>query len=156
MIQQTDVVFHIFNKGHHDFILQKLKDYHIDTSKVVIQSVSFAEMPKYLNDIDIALFYIHPYFSKKASAATKLGEFFASGIPVLTNDGVGDHTYYIENYKTGKILDSKKLEVYNFKDIFNEIITPETSKNCKFVAEKYFSLNVGIVNYELIYNNVFC
>ena len=112
-------------------------------------------MPTRLKEIDVALFYIYPYFSKKASAATKLGELFASGIPVLTNKDVGDHEFYINNYKTGKILEFNKINDYNFSEIFDSILNEQTAINCRMVAEKYFSLDKGVENYKKLYREIF-
>ena len=107
--------FLVFNNnqyGQHRFIVEKLQKYGIQKSEYHIEKVTFEAMPDRLKEIDIALFYIHPYFSKRASAATKLGELLASGIPVLTNKDVGDHEYYITEYEVGKIL--------NFNFIYGE------------------------------------
>ncbi len=43
-----------------------------------------------------------------------MGELLATGIPILTNKGVGDHEYYIKNYNVGKILEFEELNSYNF------------------------------------------
>jgi len=150
-----DFRFLIFNGNQHDFISQRIKEYGIDEQKVVIEKVPFVEMPKRLKEIDIALFFIHPFFSKRASAATKLGEFFASGIPVLTNGGVGDHEYYIEKYHTGKILNYDQIEDYDFETIISSLLNINTARQCRLVAEEYFSLDKGIENYKKIYKEVF-
>ncbi len=150
-----DYNFLVFNGNQHKYIKEKVKEYKLDQNKITIEKVPFEDMPIRLKEIDVALFYIHPYFSKKASAATKLGELFASGIPVLTNKDVGDHQYYIENYKTGKILDFNKIDSYNFSTIFNSILNEQTAINCRMVAEKYFSLDKGVDNYKKLYKKIF-
>lgn len=153
--KQTDFRFIVFNGEHHDFIKEKLKEYGIPLDKVFIESVSFADMPERLKEIEIALFYIHPYFSKKASAATKLGEFFASGIPVLTNAGVGDHEKLITESGAGKILDFEKINQYDFPSILQSLLNKETSENCRLVAENYFSLEKGVADYKVLYQQIF-
>ena len=150
-----DYKFLVFNGNQHEFIREKIKEYNIDKKKVTIEKVPFKEMPTRLKEIDVALFYIYPYFSKKASAATKLGELFASGIPVLTNKDVGDHEFYINNYKTGKILEFNKINDYNFSEIFDSILNEQTAINCRMVAEKYFSLDKGVENYKKLYREIF-
>ena len=150
-----DVKFLVFNGGQHDFIKEKAKEYDLDETLIQIEKVNFEKMPERLKEIDIALFFIHPFFSKRASAATKLGEFFASGIPVLTNSGVGDHEFLINKYKTGKILDFEKIESYNFKEIFNQLLNIETAKQCRLLAEEYFSLAEGVNSYKESYSKAF-
>ncbi len=154
--KHVDYRFSVFNGGQHDFIKEKLKEYHIPLEKVTIESVSFDDMPCRLKEMEVALFYIQPYFSKRASTATKLGEFLASGIPVLTNAGVGDHEKLITESGAGQILEFEKLDSYNFKEIFRKIRTEETSKNCRAVAEQYFSLEKGVQAYKELYKDIFC
>lgn len=153
--RQLDYHFTIFNGGQHDYIQSKLKEYKIPEEKVTLEKVAFSEMPNRLKEFEIALFYIHPYFSKRASAATKLGELLASGIPVLTNGNVGDHEFYIEKHHCGKIVDFDDLEHYNFEEVFTQLRTIETSKKCREIAEKYFSLEKGVEDYKNLYKQVF-
>lgn len=154
--QYVDYRFIVFNGGQHDFIKEKLTEYHIPLEKITLESVSFEDMPCRLKEMEVALFYIHPYFSKRASAATKLGEFLASGIPVLTNAGVGDHEKLITESGAGQILDFEKLDSYDFKEIFQKLRTKETSKKCRAVAEDYFSLEKGVEAYKELYKEIFC
>lgn len=153
--KQITYHFTIFNGGQHDFIREKLKQYRIPEKSVTLEKVNFRDMPARLSEFEIALFYIHPFFSKRASAATKLGELLASGIPVLTNGNVGDHEFYIRNHHCGKILDFNHLETYNFEEIFSELRTEETSRNCREVAAKYFSLEKGVKGYKDFYKKNF-
>ena len=153
--QHVDYRFIVFNGGQHDFIKEKLKEFNIPMQKVSIESVSFVDMPQRLKEMEVALFYIHPYFSKRASAATKLGEFFASGIPVLTNAGVGDHEKLITESGAGQILDFEKLDSYDFKEIFRKLRNDEISKKSRAVAEQYFSLEKGVGEYRFLYSKIF-
>lgn len=153
--KQVSYHFTIFNGGQHDFIREKLKQYEIPEQSVTLEKVNFSDMPARLSEFEIALFYIHPYFSKRASAATKLGELLASGIPVLTNGNVGDHEFYITDHECGKILNFNQLETYDFEEIFRELKTVETSENCRQVAEKYFSLEKGVEGYKELYKLIF-
>lgn len=153
--KQVDYHFTIFNGGQHEFIKSKLKEFEIPTEKITLEKVAFQDMPNRLKEFEVALFYIHPFFSKRASAATKLGELLASGIPVLTNGNVGDHEFYIQQHNCGKILDFDKLENYNFKEIFEELRTEQISEKCRVLAQKYFSLGKGVEEYKKLYKMIF-
>ncbi|MBD8084617.1 glycosyltransferase family protein [Chryseobacterium caseinilyticum] len=153
--EQIPYHFTIFNSGQHDYINEKLKQFHIPAEKVNLEKVSFQEMPERLAEFEIALFYIHPFFSKRASAATKLGELLATGIPVITNSGVGDHDFYINNNDIGKIIDFNDLEKYNFKEIFENLRSEKTSQKCREIAERYFSVEKGVDDYKNIYRQIF-
>ena len=151
ILEKVNCQLLIYNKGQYHFIKEKLIQHGIDLKKVKIESVTFAEMPQKLKEIDIALFFIHPFFSKKASVATKLGEFFATGIPVLTNKDVGDHEYYIEEYQTGKIIDGGETE---YNTLINGLLTMESAQRCRDLAEMYFSLDKGVKKYKTLYERI--
>lgn len=153
--KQMDYHFTIFNGEQHNFIKAKLKEFNIPADKVTLDKVTFQDMPQRLAEFEVALFYIHPYFSKRASAATKLGELFATGIPVLTNAGVGDHEYYVNNFQTGKILDFDHTDHYNFIEIMDELRSAETALKCRNLAEEYFSIDHGIEEYKKVYRQIF-
>lgn len=48
------------------------------------------EVPGYLAAADAGIAFIRPCFSKKASSPTKVGEYLATGLPVVLNSGIGD------------------------------------------------------------------
>jgi hypothetical protein len=52
------------------------------------------EVPLHISLANLAVFYIKPTYSKKASSATKLGEILAMGIPTITNRGWGDTEFF--------------------------------------------------------------
>lgn len=153
IMQKVDYKLLIFNGEdngtQHEYIKQKLSEYNL--TNFSIEKVSFNDMPKRLKEIDISVFFIKPLFSKRASAATKLGELLATGIPVITNAGVGDHEYYIEQHSVGKIMDKDKILSYDFEKIISELNTNECRVRCREVAEKYFSLSNGVKRYKNIY-----
>ena len=153
--KKIDYDFTIFNDNQHSFISEKLLEHQIPLEKVTLKKIPFSEMPERLTDFEIALFYIHPYFSKRASAATKIGELLASGIPVLTNGNVGDHEFYIEQSGCGKILDFEQLDSYDFENLLNKLRTEEVSRNCRKLAQEYFSLEKGVEKYRELYKLIF-
>jgi glycosyltransferase involved in cell wall biosynthesis len=63
------------------------------------------EVPAYLAAADAALAFIRPTYSKVSSSPTKIGEYLAAGLPLVTGRGVGDTDALLERYETGIVLD---------------------------------------------------
>lgn len=145
----------IYNGGQHDFIKKTLLAYGFNEEDYSLQKVKFSEIPSRMRNFDISIFFIHPFYSKNASAATKFGELMASGVPILTNKNVGDHEYFINEYKTGEILDTERLGDYNYELIINSLINKQIQKNCRNLAEEVFSLQKGVKEYTKIYEQYF-
>jgi glycosyltransferase involved in cell wall biosynthesis len=149
--KEVDYELVIYNGGQHEFIIATLSKYGINKKDYILKKINFNEIPEKIRELDLSVFFIHPFFSKNASAATKFGELMASGVPILTNKDVGDHEYFIKHYRTGKILEKNKLNSYNYSAIIDSLTTKEIPVNCRKLAEEVFSLENGLNNYRKIY-----
>jgi glycosyltransferase involved in cell wall biosynthesis len=143
----------IINKGEHDFIKSRLNYYKIPMASVELIEANHSEVPRLLKDITAAVFFLKPLFSKKASAPTKLGEFLASGIPCLVNDGIGDMGSIIRNGRVG--ISIKEINDKSIRDGLVSLIEltkqDDIIERCVSVANENFSLNEGCERYKKIY-----
>ena len=62
-------------------------------------------VPEYLVAADAALAFIRPTFSKISSSPTKIGEYLAAGLPVVTGRGIGDVDDMLGRWRIGIVLD---------------------------------------------------
>lgn len=104
-----------------------------------------------------SVFFLKPLFSKQAAAPTKLGEFLASGIPCLTNEGVGDMAAILSAGGAGITL--PKLDDASIQSGIKELIKltqqEDIISKCRITAESNFSLTNGIDSYAKIYQSTF-
>uniref|UniRef100_UPI0035658781 glycosyltransferase n=1 Tax=Sulfurovum sp. TaxID=1969726 RepID=UPI0035658781 len=119
--QDEDVRFLVLNKNEHPFVEKILDNYLLKREHVKVASCSFNEMYKYLNIADASLFFIKPSFSKQASAPTKFAENVACRLPSVTNSGVGDMGFYLEQYKVGMAVDLDTLDA-NLEKVAADVI----------------------------------
>ena len=97
-----------------------------------------------------------PLFSKQAAAPTKLGEFLASGVPCLTNEGVGDMALIINEGRVGKTV-NQFTDAAITKGILELIELTQQDDiitRCNNTARSHFSLKDGIDSYFKIYNSL--
>jgi glycosyltransferase involved in cell wall biosynthesis len=120
---------------------------------VSVVSSDHAGVSKLMNDMDAGIFFIRPYYSKIASAPTKLGEFLGCGVPCLSNTGVGDMTRILEDNKVGVAI--KDFEEISLKKGLEELIAISKSEgiryHCRSVSLDLFSLDAGVRSYEQVY-----
>lgn len=117
---------------------------------------SFDEIPLFLGCADAGIFFINPY-KKYASSPIKLGEFLACGRPVIINSGIGDTEELVSNNRVGVVIkDFTKTEYLNKIRELSELLKEgeELKKRCRFTAEKYLSLDMGINHYKGIYTKL--
>jgi glycosyltransferase involved in cell wall biosynthesis len=154
---KPDAKILIVNKGEHKFIVESLQNLRIPLSSIEILEASHDEIPSLIRRMDATVFFLKPLFSKQASAPTKLGEFLASGIPCLTNNGVGDMGDILRLSGAGKVID--ELNENSIKKGVNGLIELTQQKDimikCRKAAALNFSLSDGVASYSKIYKSLF-
>jgi glycosyltransferase involved in cell wall biosynthesis len=151
-----DARFLIINKGQHAYIRNELRMAGIADCAYEILATTYNEVPNQMARMDAGIFFYRPTFSRKACAPTKLGEFLGCGIPCLSNVGVGDLASFIEDERVGVALNNFDSETLtNGLEAFLKVIAnPTTASRCVATAEKYFSLDRGVKEYNTIYNQI--
>jgi glycosyltransferase involved in cell wall biosynthesis len=125
----------------------------VPPGRLRITRAAFADMPDHLRLMDVGLFFIKPTFSKKGSAPTKLGEFLATGVPVIINDGVGDSATIVREGRAGIVLADTTRESFGaslpaVRALFDD---PDARHRCRVAAEHWFDLDVGVERYASLY-----
>ena len=122
----------------------------IPPEQVVVRPASRADVPKLLAAADYGLFFIKPVFSKKASSPTKMGEFLALELPIVTNGDVGDVARIVEESGAGVVVCGFSEESY--RDALDELecLQPDM-KRWRGAARRWFDLDAGIESYDGIY-----
>ncbi len=120
----------------------------------LVQTVSPAEIPAYLNAADTAVSFIKNCYSKQASSPTKNAEYLAAGLPIIANSGIGDVDVNIREDGVGVLVDGfqpadLQAAVRRIKDLGN------VSSRCRESAKSRFDLeSVGGTRYRRIYRRL--
>jgi len=122
----------------------------------VIISASHSEMPKIVREshFGIAICKEDDLASLSAAVPTKIGEFLASGRPVIVSSGIGDLDQMLSSTKTGVIIhhrDSLKEVGQRIDEIISD---PKTPGRCREVAMEYFDMEKSIDRYLDIYERM--
>lgn len=128
----------------------------IPREKLVLVRAAFDEMPPFFRLMDVGVFFIRVCFSKRASAATKLAEFLASGVPVVINDGIGDSGEIVRAGRVGLVLDETTEQAFQAQAGALDAILgdPGTARRCRDLATRAFSLATGVAQYEALYGRL--
>jgi len=115
------------------------------------------EIGAYLAAADIAISFISASPSKAASSPTKIGEYWAAGLPVISNPGVGDVDAIIVENKVGILVEEFTSEAYRqaIEEITTMMQDETVRERCRQVAQNNFSLdNIGIPFYCSLYEEL--
>jgi glycosyltransferase involved in cell wall biosynthesis len=125
----------------------------IPAAAIVTTAARFRDMPAHVRLMDLGVFLIKPCFSKTGSAATKLAEFLATGVPVVINDGIGDSGRIVRDHDVGVVLPAATPEAFDgsLPDVRAVLRDPGAPARCVATARRLFSLDLGVERYASLY-----
>lgn len=91
-----------------------------------------------------------------AAMPTKIGEFLATGRPVVVNPGLADVAEMLEHYECGVAFGaSSSLGVVEAADRLEELLqNPRTPARCRLLAESHFDLASGVNSLLEVYSKL--
>jgi glycosyltransferase involved in cell wall biosynthesis len=145
----------IINRGGHSEIIESIEKSNLDLSDFKLIESDHEKIVEFIQTMDLAIYFYKPSISRIACSPTKLGEFLACGIPVITNTGVGDQDKIITNNNNPVGAIVKNFDNNNLISTVNNAIKlsqdDKIHKRCRDVARRHFSLTNGSLLYRKIY-----
>ena len=156
LIIRPSSILYIVNNAEHTEIKETLKSFSIKDNNFILESKKHKEVPLAIETMDAGIFFLEPFYSKVASAPTKLGEFLAMGIPCVTSKNIGDLELIINEGGCGIVVNSFEDEDVEkcVNDLINLSLDLEVKQRCRNAAKKYFSLKEGVSKYSEIYKSL--
>ena len=149
-----ELYFLILSKDDISYVNSELKKYNIDQAKVRIISSQFNKVYRYLIAGDIGVILYKKQFSAIGRSPTKLGEYWACGLPIISINGLGDLDAIIKKYPEGGNLVSD-LDSKNILQAIDELFVKSENKTLlRKYAEDYFSIESGVDRYYNIYEKL--
>lgn len=137
--------------------LDALRARNVDRADFRITSVPSAEVARYVAAADAGICFIRPCLSKLSSSPTKIGEYLAGGLPVVSGRGIGDIDALLSDANVGVLVDAFTVESYT--DAADRLVAlledSQTRARCQDLARRELALDsVGIPRYERLYRAV--
>ena len=149
-----EIVFFIVTHDSPSSFLARAKSLGVRTDKILIkEKISFEEMPRYMRIADAGIFFINPY-KKIGSSPIKMGEFLASGVPVIINPGIGDTEELVRENRVGVVVNNFAEQDYRKAIDELSLLKKEGAalkERCVKAAERLLSHDVAVARYAKIY-----
>ncbi|HEY0430155.1 MAG TPA: glycosyltransferase, partial [Pyrinomonadaceae bacterium] len=101
--REPKAFFRILTKSPADDAAARLQQAGLAPDDFWIGKVSAAEVPSYLRRARLGLSFRKPTFSQVAASPTKIPEYLAAGLPVVSNAGIGDVDDLLEREHVGVV-----------------------------------------------------
>jgi glycosyltransferase involved in cell wall biosynthesis len=138
-------------------IEEPLRELGVPDDAFCVRTVSPAEVPCFLHAADLAVSFIRPCYSKLSSSPTKIAEYLACGLPVVSSAGIGDVDDVIERDRVGVLVREYHPEAYRkaLADVDELRSDARLAERCTASARARFDLErVGGMRYRRLYERV--
>ena len=135
-------------------IVKRLRSRGFSEDDLIVRSVAPDDIADYLGASDVAISFIKSCYSKLSSSPTKIAEYLACGVPIITNRGVGDVAEIIESHGVGVVIDSFDKDSY-LRALSRVELMGDIYEKCTAAARVEFELEtVGGRRYRRIYRQL--
>lgn len=155
--QKSDAFFRILTASPPQIVRDIFREMGIDENDFAVAKVSPGEVPQYLKRAHLGISFRKPTFAQIAASPTKIPEYLACGLPVVSNYGIGDTDSLLENEGVGVCLKNFEQDemAEAATEIFRILSENEIMAKCVEAAYKYFDLSaVGGKGYRNVYRRL--
>lgn len=112
---------------------------------VSVGFVPHAEISRELGRHDVGLFFLKRGLSEHGCSPTKIGEYWACGLPVVCTANVGDVDEIVRRDRVGAIVDGHTDEHYRgvVRRLPGLLAEEDLSARCRAAAERHYDLATG-------------
>jgi glycosyltransferase involved in cell wall biosynthesis len=129
----------------------------LDASSYTVVRAAPHEVAVRLAEGDVGISFIKPSAALAGASPTKIGEYLAAGLPVVSSHGVGDTDLLLASNDVGFVVTAFDRATYETATdrILTLLLDVATPMRCRETAERYYSLrDVGEPRYQEIYRRL--
>ncbi|QQS47674.1 MAG: glycosyltransferase [Acidobacteriota bacterium] len=155
-IYEEDWHLDIYSQSDHAVIRDVLRSEGISDSCLTITRVPHSVIPERLRNSSAGLFFLEKGIGALTCSPTKVGEYLACGLPVVTSSGAGDTDDIVRRYRVGVVLDEVRPETCRAaaRELLELLKDPDLSARCRRAAEENYSLARGVEDQLRLYREV--
>lgn len=119
--------------------------------RMQVINAAFREVSDYLVASDVGFIYYNHTFSTIGRSPTKLGEYWASGLPLVSFKGIGDLDKIVSHFPNSGVLlshDPQKWEEELRESSFTDAAT------LRLYSTQYFDIEKGVDFYQALYKKI--
>lgn len=146
--------FRILTNGYAQATVDRLRGLGISDTAFSVGSVRAQDVPALLSESHVGISFRKPTASQVAASPTKIAEYLAAGLPVVSNAGIGDMDRILTEDRVGVLVDSYSQDSFSasLARLYVLLREPGLRVRCQESARKRFGLQeVGSVGYRRLY-----
>jgi glycosyltransferase involved in cell wall biosynthesis len=144
----------ILTQSPAEMIAAPLRERGVDAAVLRIFTTVPERVAGYLAAADIAISFVKPCYSKIAASPTKIAEYLAAGLPIVSTAGIGDLDELLAGARVGVLIDDLTPQGYERALASVEALRADAdlATRCRETAGREFDLQrVGGERYRRLY-----
>lgn len=132
----------VLSRAEQELVALLLKAGGLPDDMWTLKSVEYRSMPDRLGEAKAGLSWLRSGLSEHGGSPTKIGEYWAMGLPVITTPNIGDTDQVIQREKVGIVVRDHTEEAYLEATVeLRELLKdPEVATRCRRAAEAHYAL----------------
>jgi glycosyltransferase involved in cell wall biosynthesis len=146
--------FRILTSGDAQTATRKLKDIGIPAAAFSVGSAPAPEVPALLSRSHVGISFRKSTASQIAASPTKIAEYLAAGLPVVSNAGIGDMDRILTEDRVGVVVENYSHDGFlaALAHLDSLLQEPGLRARCQESARRRFGLReVGSIRYRRVY-----
>lgn len=143
--RDREVHLRVLTRSDKDLVAPILESSGLARSAWTVESVHYQRMPDELANGHVGVHFLPQGLSDQGGSPTKIGEYWASGLPVVVTRGAGDCEDIIRREKVGVLVGGHSDEEYcqALEELSVLMKDSELAVRCRRAAETNYSLPVA-------------
>lgn len=151
----SNVELQIYSRTSRELIAETLSKSGLSNESWQLAALAYREVPDFLSRHHAGFSFLENGLSDGGSP-TKVGEYWALGLPVITTPDIGDTEDIIRREKVGVIVEAHDDEAYlkAFRELKLLLADSELSSRCRQAAEKHYNLDTACKDQKDLYKRL--
>ena len=154
---EPGLAFLVVTQSEPDLIEREFAAAGVDPGDYRVTRSDPGEIGAYLRAARVGISFVRPTPSKISSSPTKIGEYLAAGLPVVSTAGIGDVDALLAGQDVGVLVRRTAGDEYAeaASEAFRLASDAATRERCMSVARENLSLEaVGVPRYDRVYRDL--
>ncbi len=151
-----NVTLQIYSKADKELVKRMMAEGGLETEFWSQNAVPYTEMPKTLANYHAGLFFLEKGISEHGCSPTKIGEYWAVGLPIITTSNVSDTDELISVYDSGVIIEQHTEEEYlrAYEELRILLKDKNLSDRCRKAAVHHYALEPACERQFSLYKSI--
>ncbi len=151
-----NVKLQIYSKAVPSLINKRLSEGGLSEQDWQLESVPYTEMPKHLAKCDIGIHFLRKGISEHSGSPTKIGEYWAVGLPVIVTPNMGDVDVIVKDEEVGVVVEEYTENSYQkaIEELKKLLGDCNLKQKCRNAAEEHYALVPACERQIALYKNL--